>query len=492
MGREGVPARRVLLAIVLVALVVRVAVAALPIVHHEDEIWQYLEPAYGAVTGRWIETWDIREGIRSWLMPVLLMPGVALGHALAPRSGLHVLLSREWLALASLAVVWAFWSLGARIGPRHALVAALVAAIWPEIVYFAPRTSVDGLALTLLLPAFALLYAAERSLWRDALVGLLCALAVMLRLQLAPAVAVVVLGRLWGQPRRWVPLLLGGALGLLADAGANLAMGEAPFAWVWANFAVNLVEGRSAIFGTAPPWWYGERLLDGWRVAALLLIPAIVAGARRYPLLLAAALVEIAVMAVIPHKEYRFITVVVGLLVLLGAIGSVGLGDRVAQRWLGQDRIGLPPLAGVWLLLSLMVGTSPTFLEYWGQGVAPSRALLRAGAVPGLCGVAVYRHPAVPVPSYVLLNRAVPVLMIDDWLADKTRHPPMLASAYDAAIAPGTAQAELARGHFRQVSCGASLYPYDPQHWCVYVRPGGCTRAPQWALYNEGLKRIGR
>lgn len=89
MGREGVPARRVLLAIVLVALVVRVAVAALPIVHHEDEIWQYLEPAYGAVTGRWIETWDIREGIRSWLMPVLLMPGVALGHALAPRSGLQ-------------------------------------------------------------------------------------------------------------------------------------------------------------------------------------------------------------------------------------------------------------------------------------------------------------------------------------------------------------------------------------------------------------------
>ncbi|MFX6815348.1 hypothetical protein ABTH42_19395, partial [Acinetobacter baumannii] len=82
--------------------------------------------------------------------------------------------------------------------------------------------------------------------------------------------------------------------------------------------------------------WYGERLLDGWRVAALLLIPAIVAGARRYPLLLAAALVEIAVMAVIPHKEYRFITVVVGLLVLLGAIGSVDLGDRVAQRWLGQ------------------------------------------------------------------------------------------------------------------------------------------------------------
>ncbi|EGD58907.1 Alg9-like mannosyltransferase [Novosphingobium nitrogenifigens DSM 19370] len=480
-----------LMAIVGLALVARLVVGALPIVHHEDEVWQYLEPAYGELTGLWIRTWDIRAGIRSWLMPVLLMPPVALGRALAPGSGLHVLLAREMLALASLGVVWAFYRLGLRVGRGHGFVAAFVAATWVEIVYFAPRTSSDGLALTLLLPAFVLVSEPSDLRKRDVLAGFFCGVAVMLRLQLAPAVAFAVLGMVGWQPRRY-PALVGGVLtGFALDAAANAVMGEPPFLWIWRNFAVNLVQGKSEMFGVAPPWWYFERLFEGWHVGAVLLVPAIVFGARRYPVLLGAALVEIATMALIPHKEFRFITLGLCLLILLAAIGSVDLLDLAVRRF-GSPGRPVVALCTLWLALSVLVGTSPTFLEYWVLGATEAQALRQAGQVPAVCGIGIYRHPDVPLPAYTFIDRPVPVLMIDEWLAVRTDHPPMLKSAYNVAIAPGVVADDLRRGGYRELSCGGSLHPADPRHYCVYVRQGGCARAPAYFDYNAGLARIDR
>ncbi|MFM2370670.1 MAG: hypothetical protein RIS85_392, partial [Pseudomonadota bacterium] len=119
----------------LLGLALRLIVLNLTIYHHADEIWQYIEPAYGMVTGDWIRTWDIRSGIRSWLIPMVLVGPVWLGHAISPDSLLHVRLAQGLMALLSLGTIWAGWSLGERISRRHALVAAFVAAVWVEFVY---------------------------------------------------------------------------------------------------------------------------------------------------------------------------------------------------------------------------------------------------------------------------------------------------------------------------------------------------------------------
>jgi GPI mannosyltransferase 3 len=471
-----------LFALLVLALAIRLGIAALPIVHHEDEIWQYLEPAWGRLTGHWIETWDMRAGIRSWLMPVLLMPPLALGRMLG--AGWAVPLARAAMGAASLGVVWAFWRIGGRSGRAHALVAGFVAATWVELAYFGPRTSSDSLALSLLLPALALIGETNRR--RDPLAGLLAALALMMRLQLAPMLGVALVGLWRHQPRRGYALALGMACGLAIDALANMAMGEWPFTWIWRNVAVNLVEDKASTFGIAPPIWYLARLGEGWDLALLLLVPGIVAGARREPVLLAAGIVQIATMALIPHKEYRFITIGIALLVLVAAIGSV---DLVMVGQAAMRRRALVWLMAVWLGASALVATGPIFGEYWTLGTPLSMALARAGHVPGLCGIAVYRHPVIPLPAYSLIGRDVPVLMIDDWLADRTRHPPLLASAWNVALAPGSAAPDLVQGGYRAISCGPSHYPFDPQHFCVFVRPGGCTRAPDYFSYNAGLIR---
>ena len=49
--RGGLLHDRALLAIVGVALVFRFALASRMTVLHADEVWQYLEPAYGLITG---------------------------------------------------------------------------------------------------------------------------------------------------------------------------------------------------------------------------------------------------------------------------------------------------------------------------------------------------------------------------------------------------------------------------------------------------------
>jgi hypothetical protein len=147
---------RAFIAIMVVAAFFRGALASQMTAFHADEVWQYLEPAYGIVTGHWIHAWEFREGIRGWFVPAVLALPLALGHGIAPDSQLHIYLMRTTLGALSLAVPWAWYDLGRPISRLHGLVAAWVAAIWCEVFYFAVRPSAEGIVLSLLFPAIAL------------------------------------------------------------------------------------------------------------------------------------------------------------------------------------------------------------------------------------------------------------------------------------------------------------------------------------------------
>jgi hypothetical protein len=99
----------------------------------------------------------------------------------------------------------------------HAIVAALVAAIWFELVYFAPHTLSEPLATALIVPA-ALLLTGGPSQKRLVIGGGLLALAFVWRFQYAPAMAVFALGACWRQWRNAIPLVVGGLAVLLLAA----------------------------------------------------------------------------------------------------------------------------------------------------------------------------------------------------------------------------------------------------------------------------------
>lgn len=476
-----------LLAIFALALACRVPIALFTVYHHADEVWQYIEPAYGMVTGDWIRTWDIRLGIRSWLIPMVMLLPVLLGHLLDPAGELHLILPRLVMAVASLGAVWAGWSLGSRLSRRHAIVAAFVAAVWVDFAYFASRTSSDTLSVLAVLPGLALVYRFRaHGGARLALgAGFLLGLGFITRFPLGPALAIPFL---WAGraefSKAWLPLLGGALLAVLCDVIANAVMGQPPLLWIYRNVMANVVQDRSHAFGVETADWYLRVLVWEWQYIAVALVPALVLGARRYPMLLATAIAVIAVHSAIGHKEYRFVLLGVSLLILLAAIGSVDLA-----QWL--DRVTAPrktlaAILAIWLAASVQVAATEPFSINWGVGKAPLRAMRTVRNQPGLCGFATYRIRDVPFVSRAVLNRDVPVMLINTKAA-------MLATSerFDVVVTPAEHLAELPKT-FRFKGCASRGKPLFEQQYCVAVREGPCTGRPGLLEYNTALRRMDR
>src|SRR5262249_50271435 len=160
-------------------------------------------------------------------------------------------------------IVVSAWFFGARVSRMHAIIAALVAAIWFEVVYFAPHTLGEPLATALIVPA-ALLLTGGPSEKRLVIGGGLLPLAFLLRLQYAPAMSVFALGACWRQWRNAIPLVAGGLVVLLLAALADVAHGVVPFDWLILNIKQNLLQDRASEFGVASPAAYIYLLSAIW------------------------------------------------------------------------------------------------------------------------------------------------------------------------------------------------------------------------------------
>lgn len=477
--------------LLVLALSLRIPISLFTVYHHADEVWQYIEPAYGLITGDWIRTWDIRLGIRSWLIPLVLVGPVWLGHVLDPAGELHLVLPRVAMALASLGTVWAGWSLGGRVSRTHAIVAALVAATWVDFAYFASRTSSDTFSVLAILPGLALLVRFRDSgRWTTAAAGgFLLGLGFITRFPLGPALAIPFLwaGRL-DVRGAWLPLLMGAAGGLLCDVLANLAMGQPPLLWIYNNVLANVVANRSHAYGVETADWYLRVLAWEWQYIAIVLLPAIWLGARRYPVLAATALAVIAIHSAIGHKEYRFILLGVLLLVLLAAIGSVDLAERLAS-WRGRTfgRGWLTVLVAMWLLASVEVAATDPFAINWSVGKLPLKAMRTVRAQPQLCGLATYRIRDIPFVSRAVLNRRAQVLFIDGAQAQTVAA--KAQARYNVAVAPVEHIGELPAA-YRFIGCMSPTQPLFEQQYCVMARQGPCTEKAGKLDYNAALVRM--
>lgn len=457
--------RRLLLALLGLALLLRLGSLCLENFHHPDEIWQYLEPAYRLASGRWVVAWEYRDGIRTWLIPLLLAGPMKLGAWLAPESLLYLQLPRLLMVLLSLSVVASACVLGLRISRLHGALAGLVAAIWAELVYFAPRTLSEPVALALFFPAAALLTLprARRGARVLLLAGLLLGLCFSARFQLAPALGVLALWAAGPRWRDWGWLVLGALLGLAIDAAVDAAVGgHPPLRWIYQNFAINLLQNKSASFGVDPPYWYLTRIANTWRLALLAIVPLSILGARRYPVLMAVALVNLLAHSLIPHKEYRFVLLSVAVLVVLAALGSADLVERRALARPGERARMIGRCVLLWCLASLLVACAGPLKHQWHSGRALIQALRLAGQAPPGCGMALVEPPHPLTAAYVLYHRDGPIYLYDAAqeraaaLRDRAAFDTVLSRPGVAALAPD----------YRLLACTGA--------YCVYRRPGTC------------------
>jgi hypothetical protein len=484
-----------LCALLLLAAALRLPLAFWPNIAHADEIYQYLEPAWRLLGHQGVVTWEWRDGIRSWFLPTLFAGPVALGEWVAPGGWGAFVVPRLIAGLASLSLVVTAWHFGERVSRAHAIVSALAAAVWFELVYFAPHTLSEPLATAVILPA-AFLLTGPLSRNRLFIAGALLGLAFVWRFQYAPASAVFVLGACWRNPRNAIALMAGGGVAMAAAAGIDVLHGSTPFAWLVLNIQQNLLHDRASEFGAAPALTYVYMISILWSGATLLMLLALTGGWRHAPLLIVAATVNIAFHSVIVHKEYRFIFLSIALLICAAGLGSADWVETMRRQpalraWRSWT---LPVVCGGWVLLSLSLSDA-TFLmhENWMRGMGEARLAAELDADPESCGLALYglSDPFLLGRGQFSTVQPVYSFYATDPLA-KGQLPALVKQhqrEFNHIIAPLTSASELP-ADFSRRSCAPMR---DETTACVYARRGACeVSAASLFGINDVLVRINR
>lgn len=451
---------------------------------HNDEVFQVLEQAHRLVSGDGIIPWEFRSGIRGWLWPGFVAGLILPLERLSGSPEGNADLVAGFCSLLSLSTVWAAFELGKMISTRHAIVAGFVMAVWFEGVYFSPHPLTEVVATDLMLPGLALL-SGPRTRRRLFIAGVLLGGSFVMRPHLAPGLGVACLWAARSHVRtRWVPLALGAALPLLAYGLVDTLTWGTPFSSMVRYVTVNLVDGRSTRYGSEPALWYARGIVLHWGGALALLAVAIAVGARRYPLWFVTAVTIIASHSLIVHKESRFIFPAIACFVILAAIGSVDVLQRLQTRpqASGPGKTLLAGLLAGWVVTSAALATSKSFAASWFVFDPASRAMAYAGRLPSLCGLGLHGVMWHDTPGTSGLHRQSPLYQDGYRTADA---PTKLDRAYNVVLA--TRPAPSLPGDFKLSACFDAPFQDDV---CVYARPGDCQAAPDrdlnhWLLEND-------
>lgn len=467
MDRTSSPAVLITIGIFVVGIALRLIFFSFWNFHHPDGLIQYLEQAHRLVVGRGLIPWEYRKGMRSWLMPLLLTPGMALGEAMAPGGLLGAYLARLSHAMLGLMAIWAAWRIGRMTSLAAGLMAALVVACWYESVLFSVDLLSETAAAPLMLAGAAWL-ASSRSPKTIVLAGAALTGASLLRFQWTGFAGLLALATLRADARGWLALI-GGALPVLVlGAGVDVAMGEVPFGWVTRNFSENIGAGQAAHFGTAPWWDYGRLLwLNFGQTLPFVIGGALMAGRRHLPLA-AAAVANVALHSLIGHKEFRFIWVSVLVMLVLAAIGTARVSGQIAAS---RQRSVVPILlatAALWLGLSVFAYRQTGGEGAFRGGGQTGMTLYEAAHWPGICGVMLSRDlmlQAAPVQA----GSAIPIYVAPKSPPAASIPTPLLAAAnaYVSEAPPPTAQPHL----YARAACHTN----NGFVACLYIRRGGCT-----------------
>lgn len=410
-------------------------IASEPAYLHPDALYQALEPAFRLVWGHGAVAWEFREGLRSWAWPGLLAVPMAACKALG-------LAGEGWGMAPSIACVRGLVAaldvitilLAARLAWRRGGVAcgwavALLMAVHPVFAVTGAQPLVEVPAtLTLVWACEHVLGLPVLTRGRAVRLGLALATTTMLRIQLLPAVGVLVVALLVRSRRgalRWddgarVRAGLAALVVLLAFGGLDWLTWGAPFHAVRSYLAFNL-EGAAERFGTMPADRYWRDLGLALPGLGIALVGLGIAAVRREGWLALVVLAVVLPHQLVAHREWRFLHPALPLVVVLATLGARIVLEAIAGTARGgrARRIGLAVAIATAAATALAWVRGAPWETTWlfDRGGWPAivrargldRAMLELSARPAPTLVVQGVLPGPGAPGAALLGHDVPV-----------------------------------------------------------------------------------
>lgn len=450
---------------------------AFPSIYWADEIFQAQEPAHRIVYGTGVVTWEYRLGLRSWVLPGIVAGVVKATAWLAPGSSGYIFGTALFFSIISLTTVWFAFSWCRRyFGMHYALLAAFTTTVWFELVDFGPRALSEVIAGNLLLPA--LYWGAlecnpkAENKKRLFVIGALLGLSACLRVQLAPAVLLVAL---WIMARNWRARLLsvgGGMLVVLAIFGAVDAFTWSfPFHSYFSYFTEDILHHRAAASGTLPWYYYVVALFV--HTGPLVLLALV--GLRRAPILGWTSLAVLLPHSLIAHKEFRYIYLVLPLLLTLASIGLIDVFQFLARKTKWRLSTAAICLVSAGIVLVCSLGLSAVFPR-WHKASGDLRAFSRLSTDSNACGLAVLGIHWWDTGGYTYLDRPIPIFIFSD-----KRDAGSVAPVFNRIVAPQSSGVPLP--DYSLLRCQEGI--------CIYEREGACERGGSQFEINQYLRQNG-
>jgi hypothetical protein len=235
-----------------------VAIARIDLVW-PDEHFQALEPAYKIVSGHGLMAWEWTAHYRTWVIPALYIPIVAVCKLLGVNGGiLTIKLCRLFTALASGSVILSLNRVGRflRLGPLSRFSSLLLFALSVPMILWSPTTLADTWAMIATWAVIPYLLFSARRQESDLgfRTGLAAMVPVLVKIQMLPwAVVALILLVSYRRSKRFALEVAGGAI------VAVLGLGLFEFL-TWGGFypaiLKQLRDGAeiSKAFGVSP-WW---------------------------------------------------------------------------------------------------------------------------------------------------------------------------------------------------------------------------------------------
>jgi GPI mannosyltransferase 3 len=453
--------------------------------NHPDEIFQYIEPAHRAVFGYGIVAWEFKLGGRSWLVPGVIAGIIKAATFVSDDPWVYLGAIAVAMSALSLAVVWAAfrWGYGF-FGRTGAVITATVAAVWPELVYFAPKTLTGVIGTDAFVIAAVMVYPNSERRNRRAFffAGVFLGLAFAVRFEIAPVLALfaVLVCRL-GIKSRWLPLIGGGAVPLLGAGLLDAVTWGVPFQ----SIIVQLQNAPFVAFAPhlSSPWYYYFGVLTlNWSGAIGVLLITAALGARRLPVLAIVAAFMIGFYSLIGMKLYRYVYPALPFIIILAGMGTSEIVVWLAKSFPRRAPVFTGVAIAGWVVTSAALMIDDHMQVYLNKDGAILASFERIGRQSDLCGLGVVGVPWWRTGGYTYLHRDVPIYVFPyDRLAEQS-------AAVNYLIVQDAPPIALP---FERERCtenaGFTLATRAPV--CVYHRAGMCKPSSAFLLQNIVPKR---